>query len=246
MQAQDRDLTLSGIPFLVYVEGNIASGKSELLAWYNIQEGTCVMKEPINKWLDFCDYNMLGLKYADRTGRRGHEMSFQVLANLTRLEQLQNTFGTRDVRFIERSLKSGLNVFADRARRLGTLSNLNFEILKQFNKVVSSGPYAEMVQPDLVVYLDVSPEICHQRLLNRGRIEEMNLTRWDLNDLHLAHELWLESNDIKCPVLRIKNEGDVSSITNYMPEIDNKIAELRARKGKIELPPKSGAINKTN
>ena len=232
MRTNAGDLPASDVPFLVYVEGNIAAGKSELLAWYNIREGIHVMKEPINIWLDFNEYNVLGLKYADRTGRKGHEMTFQVLANLTRLEQLQMSYKRKEVRMIERSLKSGIEVFAGRARRTGTLSNLNFEVLRYFGKVTSSGLLSEVVLPDLVVYLDVSPEICLERIRGRGRPEEMSLSLQDLNELRLAHELWLESSDVKCQVLRIKNEGEVGSIVNHMKEITEKIIELRNRKGK--------------
>jgi hypothetical protein len=129
----ERSLPASDVPFLVCVEGNIAAGKSELLSWYNMYNGVTVMKEPINLWTDFRSYNLLDLKYQDRLGKRGYEMSFQVLANMTRYKQLEETYGTMDVRMIERSPQSGTLVFADRARRHGRLSNLNFEIICEFN-----------------------------------------------------------------------------------------------------------------
>ncbi len=205
----ERGLPVSDVPFLVCVEGNIAAGKSELLSWYNMYSGVSVMKEPINVWTDFRNYNLLDLKYQDRSGKRGHEMSFQVFANMTRYKRLEETYGTMDVRMIERSPQSGTLVFADRARRQGSLSNLNFEILCEFNKILSNGPYKEMVSPDLVVYLDASPEICYRRIRERGRPEEKNLSVYDLRDIHFSHELWLESTSIRCPVLQVKYEGAV-------------------------------------
>jgi deoxyadenosine/deoxycytidine kinase len=226
----ERSLPVSDVPFLVCVEGNIAAGKSELLSWYNMYNGVTVMKEPITLWTDFRNYNLLDLKYQDRSGKRGHEMSFQVLANLTRYKQLEETYGTMDVRMIERSPQSGTLVFADRARRHGSLSNLNFEIICEFNKILSNGPYRDMVTPDLVVYLDASPEICYRRIRERGRPEEKDLSVYDLRDLHFSHELWLESTHIRCPVLRLKNDGAVGSEIDLMPEINRKILELRDRK----------------
>ncbi len=102
-EVERRSLPVSDVPFLVCVEGNIAAGKSELLSWYNMYNGVTVMKEPINQWTDFRNYNLLDLKYQDRSGKRGHEMSFQVLANMTRYKQLEETYGTMDVMMIERS-----------------------------------------------------------------------------------------------------------------------------------------------
>ena len=226
----ERSLPVSDVPFLVCVEGNIAAGKSELLSWYNMYNGVTVMKEPIHLWTDFRSYNLLDLKYQDRLGKKGYEMAFQVLANMTRYKQLEETYGTMDVRMIERSPQSGTLVFADRARRHGSLSNLNFEIICEFNKILSNGPYREMVTPDLVVYLDAAPEICYRRIKERGRPEEKNLSVYDLRDLHFSHELWLESTHIRCPVLRLKNDGLVGSEIDLMPEITKKILELRDRK----------------
>ncbi len=53
---------------------------------------------------------------------------------------------------------------------------------------------------------------------------------YDLRDLHFSHELWLESTHIRCPVLRLKNDGAVGSEVDLMPEINKKILELRDKK----------------
>ena len=87
-----------------------------------------------------------------------------------------------------------------------------------------------MVTPDLVVYLDAAPEICYRRIRERGRPEEKNLSVYDLRELHFSHELWLESTHIRCPVLRLRNDGAVGSEVDLMPEINKKILELRDRK----------------
>ena len=222
MEAQ-MDLPSSETRFLVSLEGNICAGKSELLSWIGLHGENIILKEPINEWRDFRGYNLLDLKYLDKNNRKGYDMSFQILANTTRFSQLLDTHKTKNVILQERSLAAGIYVFAQRSRKEGSLTNLNYELLEKWLNVISSSFLSDIVNPDLIIYLDVPAEKCFERLKERNRVEERNLELRDLQDIERFYEQWLDSKHCWCPVLRIENDEKINSTTEVISAIKAKI-----------------------
>ncbi len=73
-------------PKLIYVEGNIGSGKSTLMDLCRSRENLEVIGEPVEKWQKFYTHNFLKYKYQDK--RPEIQLMFQLMVNLTRLDQL--------------------------------------------------------------------------------------------------------------------------------------------------------------
>ena len=73
-------------PKLIYVEGNIGSGKSTLMDLCRSRENLEVIGEPVEKWQKFYTHNFLKYQYQDK--RPEIQLMFQLMVNLTRLDQL--------------------------------------------------------------------------------------------------------------------------------------------------------------
>lgn len=80
----------------------------------------------------------------------------------------------------------------------------------------------EFRHPDLIVYLDVSPEICMERIKIRGRKAEKNMNIDFLRKLYENYEFFLDDISHNIPVARIKyenfteNEEDIKQIMNII------------------------------
>jgi deoxyadenosine/deoxycytidine kinase len=70
------------------------------------------------------------------------------------------------------------------------------------------------VKPDLILYLQASPESVMKRIRMRNRTEENGITLEYLSELHERYENWLTDPKIKTPVIIINAED----ITTVMPE----------------------------
>lgn len=67
------------------------------------------------------------------------------------------------------------------------------------------------IQTDLIVYLQTSPEIVHQRMKSRGRPEEASVSLGYLKQLHDLHENWLVHGHRHCPAPLLVINADLNS-----------------------------------
>ncbi len=70
-------------PFTVVVEGNIGSGKTTFLKFYEDLMGTEVYLEPVDKWKNLDGINLLDLMYKEPSR---HSFTFQSYVQLTMTE----------------------------------------------------------------------------------------------------------------------------------------------------------------
>lgn len=79
------------------------------------------------------------------------------------------------------------------------MEKLDYETYKHLFSNMSSF----LKQPDLIIYLDVKPEIALRRIKNRNRDCEKNITLEYITSLHKGYENWIKDIETKIPVLRI-------------------------------------------
>ncbi len=70
-------------PFTVVVEGNIGSGKTTFLKYYDNLMSTEVFMEPVDKWKNLDGNNLLELMYKEP---KRHSFTFQSYVQLTMAE----------------------------------------------------------------------------------------------------------------------------------------------------------------
>jgi hypothetical protein len=68
-----------------------------------------VIAEPVEKWQKFYTHNFLKYKYQDK--RPEIQLMFQLMVNLTRLDQLNEARPTEKTKMMERSILSGFQIF---------------------------------------------------------------------------------------------------------------------------------------
>ena len=80
------ECTRNDIPVLIAIKGTVSAGKSSLIDYYTDRHVNRLF-EPAHIWQDFANSNILNMKYSDP---KRYAFCFQILADLTRLDQLHN------------------------------------------------------------------------------------------------------------------------------------------------------------
>ena len=179
---------------LVSIEGNIASGKSTLLASIraNPPDGLSVVfvDEPVQQWEAIKDAQgkgMLSKYYADP---KRYAFAFQMMAYISRLSLIRQAIAQGpDVVVTERSMLTDRHVFAQLLAEDGLLEPVEAQIYQMwFNEFMKDIPEPE------VIYVRTSPRTCVDRAAKRGRPGEA-VTPAYLASVHAKHEAWLVDSE---------------------------------------------------
>ncbi|XP_018006656.1 deoxynucleoside kinase isoform X2 [Hyalella azteca] len=197
-------------PFTVSIEGNIGSGKSTFLKHFAALPNVATYQEPLGKWTDVGGYNLLGKLYEDP---KRWSFLFQSYVQLTRLHiHLQNDANS-SVKLIERSLHNNRYCFVESGHDSGDLHSSEYDVLCEYFDFLKENLDLGI---DLIVYLQSTPEVVHQRMQKRGRSEEAGVPLAYLQKLHHYYERWL-IHGVPCqppaPVLVINADPDLVTVT---------------------------------
>ena len=120
--------------------------------------------------------------------------------------------------FLDRSIGTDKNVFEKMLFDDGKINLLEHNVYKMWEEF-----YYKYVRPKFkykIIYLNAEPEVCAQRIIHRGRLEEKNISIDYLKQLHKYHEDWLINNN---DVLVIDCNRDFENDKIYQDEIMTKI-----------------------
>ncbi|KAL3318494.1 thymidine kinase 2, mitochondrial [Cichlidogyrus casuarinus] len=116
-----------------------------------------------------------------------YAVPFQAHAVATILHR-QMTPQVSPIRLIERSIFSSKLCFVEALRQNQLISDADNDILCKFYDWVSKLP---IIQPNMIIYLRASPQVCFERMQARNRTSEEHVTLSYLEQLHDLHEKWL-------------------------------------------------------
>lgn len=171
----------------VVVEGNIGSGKSSFLQYFDQHEDIFVVPEPVELWQNLRGHNLLDYMYKDP---KRWALTFQTYVQLTMLS-MHSKKSKCPVKLMERSIWSAKHCFVEHLLNENILESAEYAVLcESFDMLMK----LHKLDVDLIVYLQASPETCFQRIKHRGRHEEANMSLQYLRHLHNLHEDWL----VKC------------------------------------------------
>ncbi len=177
-------------PIIIYVEGNIGTGKSTFLTQlderslknkYNYD----VIYEPVDNW------QQMGILEKFYSDPKKYCYLFQSYCLFTRFQLLQDIDDRLDYVFVERSIFSDKYVFANGCKKLKQLDDIEYKIYDTwFNDFLVKHPINYYH-----IYLQVEPNICLERINSRNRGEETGISLEYLTLLHNQHEEWSKKDN---------------------------------------------------
>jgi len=194
----------------IVVEGNIASGKTELLRFFGNYPAAKVFAEPIEKWRGACGFNLLDLMYSDPSR---WSLTFQTYVQLTMLDTHTRNDGLKDndIKIMERSIYSAKYCFVENLLNNNFMTKAEYAVLTEwFNWIIAN----TRCNVDLIIYLKTKPETVYERLVKRSRPEERRIPLDYLKALHDLHEDWLvkEKYPLPAKVITIEADADLKSL----------------------------------
>lgn len=193
------------------IEGNIGSGKSTLLSSLQ-KKGFHTLQEPVDSWTNFKDSSEKSLFSNFYDDPKQYCFSFQMYVLLTRL---QNMLKANTNSICERSIFTDVFIFAKCLYDTKLLNDFEYSIIKQwYDQILNTNNFK--IQG--IIYLQVDPNICFQRIYERKRDSEDNIDIDYLTIIHENHERWL--NNTKENVI-IVNDNDETAINKIIEFIQN-------------------------
>ena len=211
-------------PMLIYLEGNIACGKSTIMQQYAKYVNVDILCEPIELWKNFHGSNLLELRYINR---KQFDFLFQTMVCFRRLEQMNKFHQNNSVKIMERSLYSSFEVFVEHSKTVMDMDDLEYKMLKYMFEVSKKGALDKMTRPDLIIYLKTDSDVCLSRMKNRNRTAEKTVPLDVIEGLHIAHENWLlNESKVPCPIIVLDGNLDKSEWNVQTSKINKKILEI--------------------
>jgi len=197
---------------MIFIEGNIGSGKSTFIKLLN-DRGYTINLEPVDKWTSMKNNNGKNLleEFYNDTGR--YSYLFQSIAFRTRIKSI--TSNPSD--FTERSVFTDRNVFAKTCHETGKMNDIEWEdYCEWFDWLTES----LSVKPKGYIYLRADPKVSYDRIKKRSRGGEENIPYDYLVNLHTKHDDWL-MNEKNVLVIDVNEEFENNN--DKLEEMVNKV-----------------------
>lgn len=152
----------------IVIDGNIGSGKSSLMELLYDHMRIPIVTEPVEDWKE-----LLHNFYEDPK-RWALSLNLHVLTSFN-----QNSY--KGIQLIERSPMACKYVFAESNYKAGYMSNTDMLI---FDKVFDKFRW----QPLATIYIKTDPKVCFERMNNRSRDCEKNVSLEYIEDIHNHYE----------------------------------------------------------
>lgn len=177
----------------IFIEGNIGSGKSTIidkLEKYknNKQYDLRVIREPVDRWCSITDAkgkNLLELFYSDK---ERYAFTLQSYVLITYYDILKKTKTKEAYTFVERSIWSQRDVFANFCYSNKFISDIDWKIYNKSHSLLSEQEFTKCV----IVYVQTPPSVCMERIRRRERRGEQSINLDYLQSLHNLHETFVE------------------------------------------------------
>jgi deoxyadenosine/deoxycytidine kinase len=204
---------------IISIEGNIGSGKSTLLSnlknKFQKSHNVIFLKEPVDEWSKIKDDKGVTILEKFYTDQHKYSFSFQMMAYISRLKLLKDTFeqvkksfkqltgnyhsfydniDTTNIFIItERSLYTDKMVFAKMLHDTGKIENINYQIyLNWFDSFIEEYPISK------IIYVKTDPEVCCERICKRNRNGEDNIPLDYVKNCSMYHDKMLDETSVDC------------------------------------------------
>lgn len=162
---------------IISICGNIACGKSTLMRYLRDEMGMKVHLEQISEW-----GKLLEKSYTD-PHRYTVPFQLRVVSDQTLQREQISAMEGDDVVFIERSSDDGRYIFIEAKKQDGFIDDMIVAEFDRWFDVHKMG-----IQPDLTIYLQISPEKAYTRCANRHQTGDSEIGLPLLQQLHDLYE----------------------------------------------------------
>lgn len=169
----------------VHVEGSLCSGKSRFLDFLKKKSFIEVHSEPLSDWQDLHSHNLFSLYYCDP---EKYSFAFQSYVLLTLANRNLHTSG-KSVQVYERSLESAQHVFIKALEKTQAIDLPMKYVLEEYIEFLNKNFQTDT---DLIIYIRSCPFTVAERINNRGRSEERNISKDYLLLLNKLYESWIK------------------------------------------------------
>jgi deoxyadenosine/deoxycytidine kinase len=208
---------------LVFVEGNISSGKSTLLMHLQ-SRGFEVYPEDLHALTRRHEENSPGILELFYSDMKAYAFKLQLYSMLIRwniiksaLDRLDMNFANyrsiqhtikNNIVFVERSMFTDYHTFATNLREAELIDSREWDIYTKILAEQTVNHLHEFENINVVfLYVRTHPDNCHSRLIKRDRQEESSVSKDYLIKLDKAHDNWLLTDRA---IQRIIVNGDLS------------------------------------
>lgn len=136
----------------IIIDGNIGSGKTTVIR--SLQSSYDCIEEPVGEWAPY-----LKAFYEDM---KKNALLFQMKV----LQHHMTNSHHKDLKILERSALSCIDVFGKKLHDDGILGELDIKLMNELNSEYGS-------YPKNIIYINTPPEICHKRICERARSNEV-------------------------------------------------------------------------
>lgn len=187
----------------VVVEGSIGAGKTTFLNRLKGEFGGLpgrIFPEPVDKWENFCGFNLLKLMYENP---HTYGSAFQMYALLTHVQTLKH-IGNAKLAIFERSMLSQKYIFLPMMRAFGLIPDAACSVFDSwFDFFIDLFEF----KADVIIYIKTSAHVTAQRIADRGRQGEEELDFNRLLTLQNGYHRWItelidsgEAREFKLPI----------------------------------------------
>jgi len=196
---------------IIGISGIIGAGKSTFARAIAKRLGWSYIGEPVSENPYLADFYIDKAKYG---------FAMQIFLLHHRFRQHQEMVWSSNGAVQDRTIYEDV-IFAKMLHESGDITKRDFETYCSAFDVMSNFIH----RPDLIIYLDVTPETALERVKGRGRECEQGMPIEYLRALRAGYEDWLETGIRgRIPVLRV-NWNNSIDLDEMLKKIDTMIAE---------------------
>lgn len=206
---------------IVSLCGNISSGKSTIVDHIKTiikdDPNFLIVTEPLDAWDEIKDNKGNGILAAFYENPKSTAFTFQICALKTRMDSIHSAIKEAEKRslqlkdkvviIIERTLLDDYHIFAKMHQHAGNITMLEMNVYKMWFSY-----FYENFTLDACVYVETSPQICHDRMLKRNRNGEECIPLDYLNACHEQHLKFYSNVLVNHNCLKVENNTDLGKI----------------------------------
>lgn len=206
----------------VSIEGNIGSGKSTLLNHLKLKfSGNAkyiFLDEPLHLWESIRDESGENMIQKFYKNQEKYSFPFQIMAYTSRLSVVKSVFESignildHYVIIGERCLGTDRHVFAEMLYKHGKMEPVCYQIYLNLFDI-----FATLHPPNVIIYVDTSPEICYERVNKRSRSGEEIISLDYLQSCHEHHVQFI--NDAMSNTKQFIIQGNIDIHDDKNPNV---------------------------